>query len=76
VTVESPIVARSLTVNEGPPMSRSPDEAPDEPVDLERLVIDSDYRQEVTLRLRAESLARRTRRVAGRSDKLSSARKD
>ena len=57
-------------------MSRSPNEAPEEPVDLERLVIDSDYRQEVMLRLRTESVARRTQRTAGRSDKQSTARKD
>jgi hypothetical protein len=57
-------------------MSRSPNEAPEEPVDLERLVIDSDYRQEVMLRLRAESVARRTQRTAGRSDEHRTARKD
>ena len=57
-------------------MSRSPNEAPEEPVDLERLVIDSDYRQEVMVRLRGESLARRAPRTAARSDKLPASRKD
>ena len=57
-------------------MSRSPNEAPEEPVDLERLVIDSDYRQEVMLRLRAESLARRAQPPAGRSGELSASPKD
>lgn len=56
-------------------MSRSPKEAPEEPVDLERLVIDSDYRQEVMLRLKAESHARGADRVPGRSDKLQTSRK-
>jgi hypothetical protein len=57
-------------------MSRSPNEAPEEPVDLERLVIDRDYRQEVMLRLKAESLARRVGRVASRANKAPSSRKD
>jgi hypothetical protein len=57
-------------------MSRSPKEAPEEPVDLERLVIDRDYRHEVMLRLKADSHARRTERVPGRSDKLQTSRKD
>jgi hypothetical protein len=57
-------------------MSRSPKEAPEEPLDLERLVIDSDYRQEVMLRLKAEPLARRAERAATRASKRSTARKD
>ena len=57
-------------------MSRSPKEVPEEPVDLERLVIDTDYRQEVMLRLRAESLVRRERNAAGRFGNAPSARKD
>jgi hypothetical protein len=57
-------------------MSRSPNEAPEEPVDLERLVIDSDYRQEVMLRLRAESDTRRAQRTTTRPDKLPTSRKD
>ncbi len=57
-------------------MSRSPNRAPEEPVDLERLVIDSDYRQEVMLGLRAESLARRAHGVIGRSDERPRSRKD
>ena len=57
-------------------MSRSPSEAPEEPLDLERLVIDADYRQEVMLRLKAESLTRRARRLAERASKLPTFRKD
>jgi hypothetical protein len=57
-------------------MSRSPDEAQEEPLDLERLVIDTDYRQEVMLRLKAESLARRARRAAARAIKPPTSRKD
>ncbi len=57
-------------------MSRSPNEAPEEPLDLERLVIDSDYRQEVMLRLKAESLAHRAERVASRSSRFPASRKD
>ena len=57
-------------------MSRSPNEAPEEPVDLERLVIDTDYRQEVMLRLRAESAARRAERSATRAKPLPTSRKD
>ena len=57
-------------------MSRSPNEAPEEPLDLERLVIDSDYRQEVMLRLKAESLARRARHLAARTRKPPTSRKD
>jgi hypothetical protein len=58
------IVARPITMNEGPPMSRSPDEAHEEPLDLERLVIDADYGEEVMLRLKDECLARRAQRLA------------
>lgn len=57
-------------------MSRSPNEAPEEPVDLERLVIDRDYRQEVMLLLKAETLARRAGRVAARASKAPTSRKD
>ena len=57
-------------------MSRTPKEEPEEPLDLERLVIDTDYRQEVMLRLKAESLARRAERAAGRAGKLPTSRKD
>ena len=57
-------------------MSRSPKDAPEEPLDLERLVIDTDYRQEVMLRLKAESHARRTQRAAGQSQKSPTSRKD
>jgi hypothetical protein len=57
-------------------MSRSPEEAQEEPLDLERLVIDTDYRQEVMLRLKADSLARRAERVAARASKHPTARKD
>ncbi len=56
-------------------MSRSPNEAP-EPVDLERLVIDTDYRQEVMLRLKAETLARRAGRIASRANRAPISRKD
>jgi hypothetical protein len=59
-----------------PPMSRSPNEAPEEGLDLERLVIDADYRQEVMLRLKAESLARRSERAASRATKPPTSRKD
>ena len=57
-------------------MSRSPKEAQEEPLDLERLVIDSDYRQEVMVRLKAESGARRTERGSTRTSRLPTARKD
>lgn len=57
-------------------MSRSPKEAPEEALDLERLVIDSDYRQEVMLRLKAESLARRAGRPGTQTSRISSSRKD
>ena len=57
-------------------MSRSPNEAPEEALDLERLVIDVDYRQEVMLRLKAESLARRATRLAERAGKPPVTRKD
>ena len=57
-------------------MSRSPNEAQEEPLDLERLVIDTDYRQEVMLRLKAESLARRARRTAHSAIKPPTSRKD
>lgn len=57
-------------------MSRSPNEAPEEALDLERLVIDADYRQEVMLRLKAESLARRTQRLAARARKPPITRED
>ncbi|GEM_PF-3240206 len=50
-------------------MSRLPNDASEEALDLERLVIDADYRQEVMLRLKAESLARRARRTAERAGK-------
>jgi hypothetical protein len=57
-------------------MSHSPKDAPEEALDLERLVIDVDYRQEVMLRLKAESLARRARRLAERASKPPLTRKD
>jgi len=57
-------------------MSRPPIEAPEEALDLERLVIDVDYRQEVMLRLKAESLARRAKRLAARANKPPVTRKD
>ena len=57
-------------------MSRSPNEVLEEPLDLERLVIDTDYRQEVMLRLKAESLARRAQRAPGQLQKLPASRKD
>jgi hypothetical protein len=57
-------------------MSRSPNEAQEEPLDLERLLIDSDYRQEVMLRLKAESLARRSERAASRANRPQTSRKD
>ena len=57
-------------------MSRSPNEAPEEALDLERLVIDADYRHEVMLRLKAESLARPARRLAERAAKPSGTSKD
>jgi len=57
-------------------MSRSPNEAPEEPVDLERLVIDTDYRQEVMLRLKAESLGRRAERAGSRANRAPISRKD
>ena len=57
-------------------MSRLPNEAREEPIDLERLVIDTDYRQEVMLSLKAESLARRAKRLAARASKPPTSRKD
>lgn len=57
-------------------MSHAPKEAPEEDLDLERLVIDVDYRQEVMLRLKAESLARRAQRLAERANKPRLTRKD
>ena len=57
-------------------MTRSPQEAPEEDLDLERLVIDIDYRQEVMLRLKAESLERRAQRLAERANKPRLTRKD
>ena len=56
-------------------MSRSPKEAPEEPLDLERLIIDTDYRQEVMLRLKAELVARREERRAFPEDKPQTPRK-
>jgi hypothetical protein len=57
-------------------MSHSPDEAPEEGLDLERLVIDADYRQEVMLRLKTESIERRAARAAQRASKAPLTRKD
>jgi hypothetical protein len=57
-------------------MSRLPNEAPEEPLDLERLVIDTDYRHEVMLRLKPESVARRAQRVAASVSKPPTPRKD
>ena len=57
-------------------MSHSPDEAPEEGLDLERLVIDADYRQEVMLRLKADSLERRAMRAAQPENKAPLTRKD
>jgi hypothetical protein len=57
-------------------MSRLPNEAREEPIDLERLVIDTDYRQEVMLRLKAESLVRRAQRLAVSASKPPIPRKD
>ena len=57
-------------------MSRSPKEAPEDALDLERVVIDPDYRQEVMLRLKAESLARRAQRPAAPASKVPTSRKD
>lgn len=57
-------------------MSRSLDESPEDAFDLERLVIDHDYRQEVMLRLKAESLARRAQRLATRANKAPTSRQD
>jgi hypothetical protein len=57
-------------------MSRSPNETPEEALDLERLVIDVDYRQEVMLRLKAESLARRAKRLAARANRRPTSRQD
>jgi hypothetical protein len=57
-------------------MSHSPKDAPEEALDLERVVIDVDYRQEVMLRLKAESLARRARRLSERASKPPLTRKD
>jgi hypothetical protein len=57
-------------------MSHSPDEAAEEGLDLERLVIDADYRQEVMLRLKTESLGRRAARAAQPANKAPLTRKD
>src|ERR1051326_4688394 len=57
-------------------MSHSPDEAAEEGLDLERLVIDADYRQEVMLRLKTESLGRRAARAAQPANKAPLNRKD
>jgi hypothetical protein len=57
-------------------MSHSPKDAPEEALDLERVVIDVDYRQEVMLRLKAESLARRARRLVERASKPPLTRED
>ena len=57
-------------------MSHSPDEAPEEGLDLERLVIDADYRQEVMLRLKADALERRVMRAAQRASKAPLTLKD
>ncbi len=57
-------------------MSRSPKEAQDEALDLERLIIDSDYRQEVMVRLKAESDARRAERAGTLASRLPTTRKD
>lgn len=57
-------------------MSRSPKEAQEEALDLERLVIDRDYRQEVMVRLKAESDARRAERAGTRTSGLPTTRKD
>ena len=57
-------------------MSRSPKKAPEDALDLERVVIDPDYRQEVMLRLKAESLARRAQRPATPASKAAASRKD
>jgi hypothetical protein len=57
-------------------MSHSPDEAAEEGLDLERLVIDADYRQEVMLRLKTESLGRRATRAVESANKAPLTRKD
>jgi len=57
-------------------MSHSPDEAPEEGLDLERLVIDADYRHEVMLRLKTDSLERRAMRAAQRASKAPLSHKD
>lgn len=57
-------------------MSRSPKEAQEEALDLERLVIDRDYRQEVMMRLKAESAPRRAERAGTRTSRLPTTRKD
>lgn len=56
-------------------MSRSPKEAQEE-LDLERLLIDSDYRHEVMVRLKAESDARRAERASTHTSRLPATRKD
>ena len=57
-------------------MSHSPDEAPEEGLDLERLVIDADYRHEVMPRLKMDSLERRAMRAAQRASKAPLSHKD
>ena len=57
-------------------MSRSPKEAPEEPLDLERLVIDTDYREEVMLRLKAASPVRRSARTPSPASRHPTSRKD
>ena len=57
-------------------MSRSPKEAPEEPLDLERLVIDTDYREEVMLRLKAASPVRRSARALNPASRHPTSRKD
>jgi len=57
-------------------MSHSPDGAPEEGLDLERLVIDVDYRREVMLRLKTEWFGRRAARAAQRARKAPLTRKD
>ncbi|HKX09099.1 MAG TPA: hypothetical protein VJN67_12950 [Stellaceae bacterium] len=74
-----PNTAALLRANDGergPLMSRSPKEAQEEALDLERLVIDSDYRQEVMVRLKAESDARRAERAGTHTSRLPTTRKD
>ena len=57
-------------------MTRPTTDAPEDALDLERLVIDVDYRQEVMLRLKAQSLARRAQRLATRANKAPTSRQD